>query len=339
MKVRQFKSKVNMSAEKYATSIFLQLVSVKPFLGLVSTSLFLMLTISAFVRSSLAAPPSGIPRCSELSGSFTSGSTKCYTSVDVNLSIRESFDRRSFDKTFSPADLPGFVVVDHYREVISRTGNADITVGTVASGARVVSSSEVSSREKALFDFLAERETKAKAKGYSVKKLDRLKINAASEFESYKNAASRFESSTAGVNISAYAEAICDVRNRVFGGCAIWGSGGNMNATVYIVMLYVGQRRDVNLVSVKYIDAAKALEQEWEQKAQERDLRLQQAYMELSQASDAEKSAWEENYQACRFDAISGTTLSKEEYTLVSWHTFHDFWQRGKPWGLGCPKG
>lgn len=217
--------------------------------------------VGLFLFSSLTLPeiglaaPSGVPRCSQLISSSTlkPGGT-CYTAIDVNLSIRESFDRRSFDKTFTPnQDFPGFALIDHHLEVHAKTGNGDITVGQVAANARVISQSEVSNQERALFDFFSEAEGKARAQGISVEGLQRLKVRAESEFAQYKSAASRFESSTGGLNISAYAEAICDVRNRLLGGCAIWGPGGNMKATVYPILAYVGRREDVVALKEKYI--------------------------------------------------------------------------------------
>jgi len=207
------------------------------------------------------AAPSGIPRCSQIvSSSVLKPGATCFTVIDINLSIRESFDRRSFDKTFTPnQDFSGFALLDHHLEVHKKTGNADITVGPVAIGAKTITKAEIANEERSLFDFLSEAEGKLKAQGVSTEALQRLKVQAESDFKQYKSAASHFESSTGGLNISAFAEAICDIRNRLFGGCAIWGDGGNMQATVYPILMYLGHPGEGVALKNKYVNEVQTM--------------------------------------------------------------------------------
>lgn len=222
-------------------------------------SFFLILTTSFFIKGALANPLQNLSRCSELSGTFKPNTTKCYTVINVNLQVREEFEKRALEKTFSSATIPGFIAIDSYVDEKSRTGNADITVGFVDSDSKVVSVNEVKKQEKSLFDFLSELEQKTVVEGVPVENLQRLKMRAQSDFETYSNAASQFSNSKAGVNVSAYAQAVCNVKNKILGGCAIWGPGGNMHADVYIIMMYVGNPNDVATLKNKYIEEAKAL--------------------------------------------------------------------------------
>ena len=171
------------------------------------------------------------------------GDTKVET-VDIYLRIRDRPNVESFDRTYNP---PEGWVIQNYDAIVNGARFGDTTgpsVVRVGADSHVVSSQRIHEGLHNLRELSAsvsrqvDEETDPQKKEAKKNALDEIKGKINDEFDYWLTLATTYQSSNAGLHITASARATW---NTVFG-VKIYTSGGKLDADIKITLLFVGNQ-------------------------------------------------------------------------------------------------